>query len=82
MDLDLEAAGDLASEEALPPGLMLAWEGEDSPDVGISWDLYRQLTRRGCRQDKRHILTMAEPGLHPLMEAQRLPQGRHLSPRR
>ena len=36
MDLDLEAAGDLASEEALLPGLMLVWAGEDSPGAGIS----------------------------------------------
>lgn len=82
MDLDLEVAGDLASEEALPPGLMLAWEGEDSPDAGISWELCRQLTHRGCRQGKRHILTMAEPGRHPLMEGQPLLQGRHPSHRR
>ncbi len=67
MDLDLEAAGGLASEEALPPGLMLAWEGEDFPGAGISWELRRQ-------QDKRHILTMAEPGRHPLMEGQLLPR--------
>jgi hypothetical protein len=79
MDLDLEVAGDLASEEALPPGLMLAWEGEDSPDAGISWELCRQLTHRGCRQGKRHILTMAEPGRHPLMRGQPLLQGRHPS---
>ena len=31
-----EVDGDLASEEALPPGLMLAWEGEDCRDVAIS----------------------------------------------
>jgi hypothetical protein len=79
MDLDLEAAGDLALEEALPPGLMLVWEGEDSPDAGISWELCRQLTHRGCRQGKRHILTMAEPGRHPLMRGQPLLQGRHPS---
>ena len=82
MDLALEAAEDLASEEALPPGLMLAWEGEDSPGVGISWELRRQLTGRGCRQGKRHIPTMVEPGRHPLMEGQPLPQGRHPSHRR
>ncbi len=62
-----------------PPGLMLAWEGEDSPDAGISWELCRQLTHRGCRQGKRHILTMAEPGRHPLMRGQPLLQGRHPS---
>jgi len=72
----------LASEEALPPGLMLDWEGEDSPGAGISWELRRQLTGRGCRQGKSHILTMAEPGLHPLMEGQQLPQERHPSPPR
>lgn len=31
-----EGEGDLASEEALLPGLMLAWEGEDCRDVVIS----------------------------------------------
>jgi len=34
---DLEGGdGDLASEEALPPGLLLAWEEEDCRDVAIS----------------------------------------------
>ncbi len=75
MDLDLEAAGDLASEEALPPGLMLAGAEEDSPGAGISWELRRQ-------QDRRHILLMVESGPHPLMDGQPLPQGRHPSPRR
>jgi len=82
MDLDLEAAGDLASEEALPPGLMLAGEGEDSPGAGISWELRRQLTDQRCRQDRSHILTMAEPGPHPPMDGQPLPREQHPLPRR
>jgi hypothetical protein len=31
-----EVDGDLALEEALLPGLMLAWDGEGCPDVDIS----------------------------------------------
>jgi hypothetical protein len=33
---ELEADGDLASEEALLPGPMSVWEEEDCRDVGIS----------------------------------------------
>jgi hypothetical protein len=38
MDLDSEEEEDGASdlEEALHPGLMLAWGGEDCPDAAIS----------------------------------------------
>ena len=39
--------GDLALEEALPPGLMLAWEEEDCLDVAISSvELRECLSRR------------------------------------
>jgi hypothetical protein len=45
---DLEGGdGDSALEEALPPGLMLAWEGEDCRDVAISSaELQQCLPRR------------------------------------
>jgi hypothetical protein len=42
-----EEDGDSVLEEALPPGLMLAWEEEDCPGVGISSaELREQLLRR------------------------------------
>jgi hypothetical protein len=42
-DLAEEEDGVSALEEALPPGLMLAWEGEDCLDVAIS-----SVVLRGC----------------------------------
>ena len=42
-----EGDGDLASEEALPPGLSLAEEGEDCPGVAIfSVELQECLSHR------------------------------------
>ena len=40
---EAEVDGDLASEEALLPGLMLVWEREDCRDVAIS-----SVELRGC----------------------------------
>ena len=41
-----EEDGDLALEEALPPGPMLAWDEEGCPDVAISSELREHLPRR------------------------------------
>jgi len=57
-----EVDGDSVSEEALPPGLLLAWEGEDCRDVAIS-----SVELRECLSH-RVILLMAALGLCPIME--------------
>jgi hypothetical protein len=59
---EVEVGGDLASEEALLPGLMLVWEGEDCRDVAIS-----SAELRGCPS---HRVTppMADPGARPTMK--------------
>jgi len=52
-----EVDGDLALGEALPPGLMLAWEEEDCLDVDIS-----SVELRGC-PPRRVIPLMVALGL-------------------
>ena len=54
--------GELVSGEVFHPGLMLAWEEGDCPDVAISlMGLGEYLPRRG-------ILLMVAPGLHLIIE--------------
>jgi hypothetical protein len=65
MDLEedlVEVDGDSVSEEVLPPGLLLAWEGEDCQDVAISL-----VELRGCLS-RRLIPLMVAPGLYLIME--------------
>jgi hypothetical protein len=63
-DLDEgEGDGDSVSEEALLPGLMLAWEEEDCRDVAISSAAEPQ----EC-PSHRLTLLMAPLGLYPIME--------------
>ena len=57
-----EEDGGLALEEALPPGLMLAWEEEDCRDVAIS-----SVELRECLS-RRPIPLMAALGLCLIME--------------
>jgi hypothetical protein len=57
-----EGDGDSVLEEALPPGLMLAWEEEDCPDVAIS-----SAELRECLSH-RVILLTATLGLRLIME--------------
>jgi len=57
-----EGDGGSALEEALPPGLMLAWEEEDCRDVAISSAELQQCLPR------RVILLMATLGLCLIME--------------
>lgn len=58
-----EVDGDLVSEEALLPGLMLAWEEEDCQDVAISSVVEPQ----ECLS-RRLTLLMAALGLRLIME--------------
>jgi hypothetical protein len=60
--LEEEEDGDSVSEEALPPGLMLAWEEEDCRDVGIS-----SVELGECLSHQLIPLTVAL-GLRPIME--------------
>ncbi len=88
MDLEevtvVEGAWDLDFGEALPPGLMLVWEGEDCRGVGTSSVEQRVYLGHGqrpklkpigkqCRQDKHPI---------PLTERQLLLLEQHPSPPR
>ena len=57
-----EADGDSVSEEALRPGLLLAWEGEDCRDVAIS-----SVELRECLSH-RVTLLIGALGLCPIME--------------
>jgi hypothetical protein len=57
-----EGDGDSVSEEALLPGLMLAWEEEDCRDVDISSVELQECLHR------RVILLMAALGLRLIME--------------
>lgn len=59
---EVEVDGDLASEEALLPGLMLVWEGEDCRDVVIS-----SAEPRGCLFHRATPL-MANPGVRLTMK--------------
>jgi len=65
-EVDGEVDGDSVSEEALPPGLLLAWEGEDCRDVAIS-----SVELRECLSH-RVILLMAALGLCPMVMAEHL----------
>ena len=58
-----EVDGDLVSEEALPRGLMLAWEEEDCQDVAISSVVEPQ----ECLSRRLTVL-MAALGLRLIME--------------
>jgi hypothetical protein len=61
-DLDEGEDGDSVSEEALLPGLMLAWDEEDCRDVAIS-----SAELQECLSLQLILLTVA-PGLRLIME--------------
>jgi hypothetical protein len=67
-----EVDGDLVLEEALLPGLMLAWEEEDCRDVGISSVGLQECLPRLV------ILLMVALGLRLIMEKQLIRELRHM----